>query len=80
MYSSNSKINAINSILEKGFDITFRKTSESKSTVVSVLKDRKEIIFFIDKTIDKKNIEGTALNSFVEKVQEGFFDREIENG
>jgi len=76
MATGNDRVNAIQKLIKLGLEVHFKEIEDTATMVISVTRDNMEVGYVMDKTIgtgsEKKLIPGSALNSFVEKVDAGW--------
>lgn len=72
MATGNDRILAIKKLISLGYEVHFKETATTGVMVISITKDAKEVGFIMDKTLNKKVIQGSAMNEFVDKVDKGW--------
>lgn len=80
MATGNDKVGAIKKLISMGYEVNFRETDVTKTMVISVVKNGKEVGSVIDTILGKEGpaqlVKGSAFNSFVDKVDSGWPDKE----
>ena len=72
MATGNDRILAIKKLISLGYEVHFKETATTGVMVISITKDAKEVGFIMDKTLNKKVIQGSAMNEFVDRVDKGW--------
>lgn len=74
MATGNDKVSALKVASKIGMTISIRDAKPNDTMTVSVLKDGKEIAFFMDKELgrDKSVIYGSSLDDLVKYIQDNF--------
>jgi len=76
MATSNEKIAAIKKLIAEGYEVTFKEVKPNNIMVISITKNGEEVGFVMDVVLMSdtlsKPVVGSALNQFVDKVNNGW--------
>jgi len=72
MATGNDKVLAIKKLIALGYEVHFKETATTGVMVISIIKDAEEVGFIMDKTLNKKVVSDSAMNEFVDKVDNGW--------